>query len=146
MSLITGNKIMKNLFYIIIFCLVNSTTLARTPERLVFSGIEGSVNSEISMQVLERAYQQLGIAVVYKPLPGERSLHTSNSGEVDGEVFRIANVSKKYTNLIQIPTSINSIEAVAFSKDENLKLDGWQSLNIWEQALFTPIRVLYWTR
>lgn len=64
------------------FCLASSSLLAGLPERLVFSGIEGSVNSEISMKVLERAYQQMSIAVVYKPLPGERSLQTSNSGRL----------------------------------------------------------------
>jgi len=95
---------------------------------LVFSGIKGSVNSDISMRVLEPAYKQLGINVEYLPQPGERSLKSSNSGAVDGEVFRIVNVQKRYKNLIPIPTSINVLQGIAFTRNLDIKIDGWESL------------------
>jgi len=95
---------------------------------LIFSGIEGSVNSEISMQVLEKAYAKLGLQIQYRPLPGERALRASNSGAVDGEVFRIANIQKRYKNLIPVPTPINSLQALAFTKDKDIVLQDWQSL------------------
>ena len=80
------------------------------------------------MIVLKEAYQKLGIEVVMKPLPGERALRTSNSGKVDGEVFRIANVQKRYKNLIPVPTSINVLQGMVFSHDKNVTVNGWQSL------------------
>lgn len=107
---------------------------------LQFSGIKGSENSLISMKVLTKAYNRLGIKIKYLPLPGERSLRTSNSGKVDGEVFRIANVSKRYTNLIQIPTSINTLPAIAFSKNKNISIDGWHSLRPYKIGIQVGIK------
>ena len=97
-------------------------------ETLVFTGIKGAVNSEIGMDVLRKAYSKLGIKIKYRPLPGERALRVANSGKVDGEVFRIANVQKRYKNLIQVPTQINTLPAVAYTKNKEIKIDGWASL------------------
>ena len=102
--------------------------LGVTQPKLVLSGIQGSVNSDISMRVLKHAYQQLGIDIEYLPLPGERALRTSDSGEVDGEVFRIANVNKRYKNLVPVPTSINVLQGIAFTKERDIRVSGWQSL------------------
>jgi len=102
--------------------------LGITQPKLVFSGIQGSANSDISMRVLQHAYQQLGIDIEYLPLPGERALRTSDSGEVDGEVFRIANVNKRYKNLVPVPTRINVLQGIAFTKERDIRVDGWQSL------------------
>lgn len=107
---------------------------------LIFSGIKGSENSHISMKVLTKAYNRLGIKIKYRPLPGERALRTSNAGKVDGEVFRIANVSKRYTNLVQIPTSINTLPAIAFSKNKKISIDGWQSLHPYKIGIQVGIK------
>jgi len=97
-------------------------------QKLVFSGIKDSVNSDISFLVLKEAYNKLGFSVEYRPLPGERALRTANAGEVDGEIFRIRNIEKKYKNLIPIPTPINVLEGVVFSKNPNLKIKSWEQL------------------
>ena len=92
------------------------------------SGIENSINSEISKLVLQKAYAKLGIELIYIPLPGQRALVESNSGKVDGELFRIDHVDKKFTNLVKVPTSINKLEAMAFSTNKSLVVSGWESL------------------
>ena len=114
------------LYSIILLFAIPHTTVAT--EKLVFTGIEGAVNSDIGMKVLSKAYSKLGIKVIYHPLPGERSLRVANSGKVDGEVFRIANVQKRYKNLIQVPTKINILPAIAYTKGKKINIDGWQSL------------------
>ena len=101
---------------------------AHANQTLVFTGIQGSVNSEISFSVLQEAYRQISIEIEYLPLPGERALQTANAGRVDGEVFRIANVDKTYTNLVPVPTPINVLEGVVFSNEPNLQINGWESL------------------
>jgi len=133
------DNIMRHLYSLIILITINyiSMTYASpldannvsAPPKLILSGIEGSVNSDISLIVLKQAYRKLGIEVEYNPLPGERALQTANSGKVDGEVFRIINIQKKYPNLIPIPTPINILEAVAFSKQPDLIVSGWHSLS-----------------
>ena len=97
-------------------------------EKLLFSGIRGSVNTDISMRVLKEAYKKLDIEVEVLPLPGARALQSSNSGKVDGEVFRIVNVHKKFKNLIPVPTPINTLQGIAFSKNKKITVEGWESL------------------
>ena len=113
---------------------------AQATDSLIFSGIEGSVNSDISMQVLTEAYAQLSINIEYLPLPGARALHKSNSGEVDGEVFRIANVEKKFTNLRPVPTAINRLEGIVFTKSLDFKIQGWSSLSPYYIGIQNGIR------
>ncbi len=63
-------------------------------------------------------------------MPAERALHTSNSGKIDGEVFRIVNVHKRFTNLVMVPTPINVLEGIAFVKDRHIVINnGWESLS-----------------
>jgi len=109
-------------------------------DTLIFSAIEGSVNSEISRIVMKEAYQRIGIEIEVKEYPGIRSLETSNAGEVDGELFRIANVHKKWTNLVMVPTPINKLEGVVFTKEVNFPVKGWESLKPYKIGVRRGIR------
>jgi len=120
---------MKKLFLnLIVGFLLCYNVIAQAENKLIFSGISGAVNSDISMRVLSEAYKEIGFDVKFLPLPGERALRASNSGETDGEVFRIANVQKRYKNLIPVPTPINVLEGIVFTKNKNIKVNGWNSL------------------
>jgi len=118
------SKIKLTFFVLLIFPL--QVSLAET--QLKFSAIEGSLNSKICKLVLEEAYAQLDIKVEIIPLPGERALRTSNAGKVDGELFRIANIQKRYQNLVVVPTPINVLQGIAFSKKFHPPIQGWESL------------------
>jgi len=119
---------MKNLIYVFSFLSLYCITAVASEQKLVFSGIQGAVNSDISFKVLQEAYKALDINIEYFPLPGERSLQTSNAGKVDGEIFRIGNIQRKYHNLIQVPTAINILEGVAYSHDPSLTIKHWKDL------------------
>jgi len=123
---------------VLLLLITTHTTLAT--ETLIFSGIKGAVNSEIGMEVLSVAYSRLGIKIKYRPLPGERSIRSSNSGKVDGEVFRIANMQKRYKNLIPVPTQINTLPAIAYSKNKNIKINGWASLKPYRLGIQVGIK------
>ncbi len=97
-------------------------------ETLRFAGIKGSLNTYISMQVLEEAYAKLGIRIELVELPAERALYVSSSGKLDGEVFRIANLHSRYRDLVPVPTAINELEGVVFVKKIDFKVNGWDSL------------------
>lgn len=86
-------------------------------EKLIFSSIEGSINSIVAERILKRAYSQMGIKIEIYPMPGERALFSSNNGQVDGELFRIKDIHKKYNNLIMIPVPINYLIGRAFTKN-----------------------------
>ncbi len=58
----------------------------------------------------------------------------SNSGQVDGELWRIEGVDSEFTNLIRVPIGIWAHPELAFVKDE-IPLSDWSSL--------APYRVAY---
>jgi len=51
----------------------------------------------------------------------------SNSGQVDGEMWRIVGVERDYENLIRVPTAIWAHPELAFVMGD-IQLDGWESL------------------
>jgi polar amino acid transport system substrate-binding protein len=130
------SKIKLTFFVLLIFPL--QVSLAKT--QLKFSAIEGSLNSKICKLVLEEAYAQLDIKVEIIPLPGERALRTSNAGKVDGELFRIANIQKRYQNLVVVPTPINVLQGIAFSKKFHPPIQGWESLKPYNLAIQVGIK------
>jgi polar amino acid transport system substrate-binding protein len=84
--------------------------------------------SDIAEQVLKEAYQRIGIEAQTQTFPSERSLATSNSGLVAGEVARLTGLERTYPNLIMVPVILNRIEVVAFVKNVTFKVQGWESL------------------
>ncbi|MFD2205572.1 substrate-binding periplasmic protein [Kiloniella antarctica] len=95
---------------------------------LTLVAAEGTVDTIISEVILRKAYRQIGLEIIIEKHPGERALRLANSGEVAGDVQRIDGLSAKYGNLIQIYPAINFIEGVAFSRNQTIAIDGWQSL------------------
>lgn len=96
---------------------------------LVFAISEGSRLQDISTQVLREAYQGIGYDIRILRLPNKRALLTSNLGvEVDGEVSRVEGVEARFESLIRVPVAINYIDGVAFSKRDDIAINGWDSL------------------
>ncbi|MEH6627736.1 MAG: transporter substrate-binding domain-containing protein [Motiliproteus sp.] len=108
--------------------LVLTTVPLRAAEKLSFSTIEGSINSLISGIVVAEAYRRIGIETVIRPFPGERSLSYSNKGVTDGELFRIAGITEKYSNLIMVPVPVNIQDAMVITKQTEFAVNGWDSL------------------
>ena len=100
----------------------------RAQEPLVFTGIENSSYASISERVMLEAYGRMGREVAFSSLPAARALVVSNSGRVDGELYRIKNIHLKYPNLIMLPVPIGIMEGVAITTDPDISLSGWDSL------------------
>ena len=84
---------------------------------------------DAAAEIIRTAYERLGVSVTYKTFPAERSLVMSDKGISDGELVRIAGLSAKYPNLIQVPFSHSTVEQMAFAlKSKALKISGWKSL------------------
>ena len=77
---------------------------------------ENASIQDISIKILQKAYDKLGYQLVVHKLPNLRSLISANNGEYDGEVSRIANLSSIYPNLHAVPTAINAINIVALGQ------------------------------
>jgi polar amino acid transport system substrate-binding protein len=112
---------------------LQTLTIAYPPEKNTFH--------DAAAAIIREAYQKLGIAIVFKTLPGERSLQLSNEGIIDGELVRIAGIDKVYTNLIRIPVSHVTAEQMAFSRDATIVIEGWQSLAPYKFAFHRGYKV-----
>lgn len=107
--------------------LICSFTYAQ--KTLVFSAVEGTFISDINEVIIRDAYKRLGIDIVIKRSPAARALQQSNSGIHDGELFRIANIHKKYPNLVMTPVVLYEVEVRVYSKNHDFKVQGWDSLS-----------------
>jgi polar amino acid transport system substrate-binding protein len=96
--------------------------------QLRFSVVEGATNMQISERVLAEAYQRLGMSFQLERYPGARSLRNVDSGFVDGEVSRLGGLEKTHPNLLRVAVAVNQLEAVAFSRDIDVRVQGWASL------------------
>lgn len=97
-------------------------------QALKFTTIAGSVNSLIAEKIIREAYQNLNIAIEINPLPAERSIRIANSGEPDGELYRIGGMSSRYPNLIMVPVPVNYLEAAVFTTQPQQQLSSWKEL------------------
>ena len=124
---------MKAIIYFAIVFLLSSTD-SYADNTLIFGQSIDPI-ADISAQVLSEAYKRINIEVKFKKLPARRSIESSNNGLLDGEVNRIAGIDKKYSNLIMIPFPINFLEGVAFTKKQNITINGWDSLKPYTIAI-----------
>ncbi len=86
-------------------------------DKLVFTTAIGNNFNYIGQYVLQEAYKKLGIQVEILRVPSKRSLAMSSTGQSDGEVHRIKNLSTKFPDLIQISIPINHLDLVVYSRN-----------------------------
>jgi len=114
---------------LIIMTLLLSLSSLKAQDKLTFTAIENSSYATISKLVLKVAYDRLGIEIHVIDLPAERAIVMSNTGRVDGELYRIKNIHHKYKNLIMVPIEIGILEGMAITKNKSLSIDGWDKLS-----------------
>ncbi len=108
---------------------------ADQPRSLRFSTIAGSVNTDVSEQVVVEGYRQLGIAVEVVRLPAERALREADAGIWDGELYRIAGMERRYRQLLPVRVPVNYLEAMVFSREPGLNFRSWQELKALKPAV-----------
>ncbi len=121
--------------------LVTVPFTAHASEKLEFSSIKSTL-SDIAFKVLEEAYGRINIEIELIPYPVLRSLRSSSTGLVDGELFKIKGLEKKYPNLIMLPVPITTVDSMIIGKKGPVPFTGWQSLaplriGIYRGVLFT---------
>lgn len=86
------------------------------------------------VQFLEEVLETLDCELEVQQFQSAHCLELSNSGQVDGEIWRIKGLETEYPNLIRVPVALWSHPELAFVK-RDIELDAWQSL--------APYRVAY---
>lgn len=126
----------------IVITLLSSNLVRADPQTLTIAyPPEKNAFHDAAAAIIREAYKTLNIKIVFKTLPGERSLQLSNGGIIDGELVRIAGIDKVYTNLIRIPVSHVTAEQMAFGRDATIVINGWQSLAPYKLAFHRGYKV-----
>jgi len=113
---------MKKLFLVLVFPFIVHA------ETYVHAGGNNSVVHLVAAQVLQKAYTRSNLKMKAIYIPLEKALELSNSGQIDGELARIEKISKTYKNLRIVPVGIINVEAIAFSKFNNVRINEWSDL------------------
>jgi len=106
---------MKFVVYLFVVFFTCSSAAQALPKQLTFGYVENAQRPLTVTKILTIAYQRLGIELKFVGLPAKRSLQQSDSGQIDGEVLRIANIDKIYPNLIAIPLPLSHFVGMAFT-------------------------------
>lgn len=79
-------------------------------------------------RLAQEAFGRIGLTIHVTRLPSERAIELANQGHVDGDLFRIAGLEKKFSNLRMVSEPWLEMHFVAFTLQENLSLSTWQDL------------------
>ncbi len=106
--------------------LICTPTITQAQQHLVFASSDNIPH--IPIRVLTEAYQHLGITVSTRNIPNKRASLMVASGKLDGLVNRIKGFETQITGLIRIPEAVGCFSAMAYTRDQSIKITGWDSL------------------
>jgi len=113
------------------FCLVSWLVLPSIraqAQDIAIATVDTGQLAGIPEKVLTEAYGRLGLSVSFTEFSLNKSLEVANAGDYDGETGRVAGVESKYPNLLMVPVSFYSLDAVALATRKDIQVDGWESL------------------
>lgn len=113
---------------ILFFTLLITSTAFADVQTLTFPQVVEGEFATVGENILEEAYGRIGIKVKFIYYPSGRALNESNSGRLDGEMYRINGLDETYENLIKVPTSYLSAVHFVYSQDPHIKVNGYKSL------------------
>lgn len=128
--------------YTLLCCLLLLCFSVNAKDTLVFAtGAEAPIQ-DISELVLREAYQNIGYTIRVERFPNPRSMMMANSGQLDGELSRVAGIEKEFNNLVAVPVAVNINEAYAFSKRKDIHTPDWESLRPFRLACVLGVQVI----
>ncbi len=131
--------------YVFLICTLLVGRSVEAENKKIVISIFGKSDSPVNMltkSVMTEAYRRLGIKIDLKFLPGIRALKHANHGVTDGDLCRVKGIEKEYTNLVMVPVKVASVEIVAFGKNKNITVNGWDSLHPYSIAYLRGIKII----
>jgi ABC-type amino acid transport substrate-binding protein len=106
----------------------NEKILAHYQKRGLTFSSEASLVSSVGEKIVKEIYGRLNIPVKIIDMPAKRALVAAMDGTVDGDLMRIMKVQEVAPRLIRLSPHANLIEGVVYSKNPDLKVEGWDTL------------------
>lgn len=118
------------MLWVVVFMRLFSSPL-EAQDHLVISRAQlpPSPGALMGERILIEAYSKIGRDIEFQELPLIRAMEYANDGQVDGTFLRIAGLEQTYPNLVMIPLPIAYEDIVAYTKETEFFVDGWQSLS-----------------
>jgi polar amino acid transport system substrate-binding protein len=88
-------------------------------EPLVIAYGQDTYTSLLIRNILLEAYSAINIPVTFQLLPAEESLPRLEAGEIDGEMARVPGVVSSYSNIIQVPAIVHSLDFLIVTRDDH---------------------------
>ncbi|WP_367847053.1 substrate-binding periplasmic protein [Rhodoferax sp. WC2427] len=76
--------------------------------------------SDIAESVVKEAFKRSGLQCEFQRVPLSRSMILANDGSLDGDVMRIADAAKTYTDVVAVPTPVVWADLAIYSMDEKV--------------------------
>ncbi|MBT4263552.1 MAG: transporter substrate-binding domain-containing protein [Deltaproteobacteria bacterium] len=92
--------------------------------------------------IIIEGFKRVGRTVRISHLPAERSIFNANMGIDDGDFVRISGLDRLYSNLIQVPEKIIDYEFSAFTRNIDIRPEGWSSLTSYNLAIVRGWKIL----
>ncbi|BBO67814.1 hypothetical protein DSCA_17440 [Desulfosarcina alkanivorans] len=96
--------------------------------------------------VIQEAFSRVGKKVDFVQLPPGRSIILANDGLIDGDISRVSDIHKitnyKFPNIVKVPEKLFDAYYVGFSKNSDIKLNGWKSLNPYSIGIVTGFKIM----
>jgi hypothetical protein len=97
--------------------------------------------STVMTRIIREAYKLIGREIDVAMLPGSRAIKLSGLGAVDGELYRIGEISNTYPDLVRVNVVIANLEVRAFSHTLDFIINGWSSLKPYRLAVMQGVKV-----
>lgn len=104
--------------------------------------LSNSQHTGMMDQLVKETLRRINLEVRLINLPAQRSLNLANSGEIDGDILRVANMNLKYPNLVPVPEKMMTFEFVVFTRKKRLLSFGWNSLKRYRIGLIKGWKIL----
>ena len=128
-----------------ILCL-GAATLHAEPALLITSvsgpPISNTTHTGFADRITLEAFRRINRKVELIKLPAQRALLEANEGIIDGDLLRVKEIPKTYTNLRRVPEKIMDYEFMVFTRHLQLTPQGWDSLKAYDVGVIGGWKIL----
>ncbi len=114
--------------FIFLFYIISVSAQKRTIYLVGTTGTKESRQGAWLELIYTEVFNRMNMNLSYEGYPAARASIMSDSGEVDGEIHRVVSYGNSHPNMIRVEENHFSLNFSAFSFDDSIRLDGWESL------------------
>ncbi len=131
--------------FFVIFLMQTSSLSARETLKIssaVFPPFTTENYDGFEERLVSEMYDRIGYDVDFRRLSGQRALKMVEQGRIDSTTMRVIGIVKNFKNMIQMTEPMFERDFVVFSKNRNLPIQNWDSLEPYSIAYMNGWKIL----